>query len=931
MKKIGLLALGLALALGVVAEAGSIPADRVPLQTYAVKKMNCYLQPNGVQKGWIDPGDYVVVTQIRSDGWAYGSYPVGNGRVSRWFRADDLVNNIGFANQERYSPKANTNTYTGPDHSRKFGSFNDNETLLVVSESGESRQFIYKLNNGGYKMAWAPYWDCWDARQAGKQQVNNNVINKNPIVKPVQREDKKQEQSSSYGVWKATARYTANTYDNPSLSGARAGWVTAGSDLEVLGENAKSYFIRYWADNGAKRERYVERTAVKGLNEDKENKQQVNNNVINRNPIVKPVQREDKKQEQSSSYGVWKATARYRANTYDNPGLSGARAGWVTAGSDIEVLGENAKSYFIRYWADNGAKRERYVERTAVKGLNEDKENKQQEQTSYKVWSTVTSYTANTYDTPDLSGTRAGWVTSGSRIEVLGETVKSYYIRYWNDSGKPREKYVAKNAVKVLGNLPHNPIVKPVQREDKKQEQSSSYGVWKATARYRANTYDNPNLSGARAGWVTAGSDLEVLGENAKSYFIRYWADNGAKRERYVERTAVKGLNEDKENKKQVNNNVINQNPIVKPVQREDKKQEQSSSYGVWKATARYRANTYDNPNLSGARAGWVTAGSDLEVLGENAKSYFIRYWADNGAKRERYVERTAVKGLNEDKENKKQEQTSYGVWKATARYTANTYDNPDLRGMRAGRVTSGSDIEVLGENAKSYFIRYWADNGAKRERYVERTAVKGLNEDKDDKNIVPSGDYVWPIDAYKISCLYYYSGYNDKNKTYNPIKHDATYGRNPSYGFYYWNAMDIEAKNLPVKATADGTVDRVAVFPLSSYGPHIIIRHKDGRYSLYAHLKTGSILVKENQEVKKGQQIANSGYSLSKDKNPKQSWHLHFAITEVGAWQYFRDRVSLCYGNRVIGANKTQASKDNYSKDATEWFNKHNGSYKTY
>ena len=479
MKKIGLLALGLALALGVVAEAGSIPADRVPLQTYAVKKMNCYLQPNGVQKGWIDPGDYVVVTQIRSDGWAYGSYPVGNGRVSRWFRADDLVNNIGFANQERYSPKANTNTYTGPDHSRKFGSFNDNETLLVVSESGESRQFIYKLNNGGYKMAWAPYWDCWDARQAGKQQVNNNVINKNPVVKPVQREDKKQEQTS-YGVWKATARYTANTYDNPDLRGARAGWITSGSDIEVLGENAKSYFIRYWADNGAKRERYVERTAVKGLNEDKENKnkenkKQVNNNVINKNPIVKPVQREDKKQEQSSSYGVWKATARYTANTYDNPDLRGARAGWITSGSDIEVLGENAKSYFIRYWADNGATRERYVERTAVKGLNEGKENKKQ---------------------------------------------------------------VNNNVINK------NPIVKPVQREDKKQEQSSSYGVWKATARYTANTYDNPDLRGARAGRVTSGSDIEVLGENAKSYYIRYWADNGATRERYVERTAVKGLNE---------------------------------------------------------------------------------------------------------------------------------------------------------------------------------------------------------------------------------------------------------------------------------------------------------------------------------------------------------------------------------------------------
>ena len=767
MKKIGLLALGLALAFGVVAEAGSIPADRVPLQTYAVKKMNCYLQPNGVQKGWIDPGDYVVVTQIRSDGWAYGSYPVGNGRVSRWFRADDLVNNIGFANQERYSPKANTYTYTGPDHSRKFGSFNDNETLLVVSESGESRQFIYKLNNGGYKMAWAPYWDCWDARQAGKQQVNNNVINRNPIVKPVQREDKKQEQSSSYGVWKATARYRANTYDNPSLSGARAGWVTAGSDLEVLGENAKSYFIRYWADNGAKRERYVERTAVKGLNEDKDNKQQVNNNVINKNPIVKPVQREDKKQEQSSSYGVWKATARYRANTYDNPSLSGARAGWVTAGSDLEVLGENAKSYFIRYWADNGAKRERYVERTAVKGLNEDKDNKQQ---------------------------------------------------------------VNNNVINK------NPIVKPVQREDKKQEQASSYGVWKATARYTANTYDNPDLRGARAGWITNGSDIEVLGENAKSYFIRYWADNGAKRERYVERTAVKGLNEDKENKKQVNNNVINRNPIVKPVQREDKKQEQASSYGVWKATARYRANTYDNPNLSGARAGWVTA---------------------------------------------------------------------------------GSSIEVLGENAKSYYIRYWTDNGTPRERYVERTAVKGLNEDKDNKNVVPSGDYIWPIDKYQITCLYYY-------QTGKP--HASTHR---GYTFDYMNSIDVSAAyGTPVYATASGVVEFVlsqpnSQYPETSYGRHIIIKHDNGTYSLYAHLS--KTIVSKNQKVNQGEKIAESGYSIYYDKNRRrhESNHLHFAITDISPWQYFRDKYNFLYHINCKNNNKNKNNQ--YSKELIEWINKKN------
>ena len=752
MKKIGLLALGLALALGVVAEAGSIPADRVPLQTYAVKKMNCYLQPNGVQKGWIDPGDYVVVTQIRSDGWAYGSYPVGNGRVSRWFRADDLVNNIGFANQERYSPKANTNTYTGPDHSRKFGSFNDNETLLVVSESGESRQFIYKLNNGGYKMAWAPYWDCWDARQAGKQQVNNNVINRNPIVKPVQREDKKQEQSSSYGVWKATARYRANTYDNPSLSGARAGWVTAGSDLEVLGENAKSYFIRYWADNGAKRERYVERTAVKGLNEDKDNKQQVNNNVINKNPIVKPVQREDKKQEQSSSYGVWKATARYRANTYDNPSLSGARAGWVTAGSDLEVLGENAKSYFIRYWADNGAKRERYVERTAVKGLNEDKDNKKQ---------------------------------------------------------------VNNNMINK------NPIVKPVQREDKKQEQTS-YGVWKATARYTANTYDNPDLRGARAGWITNGSDIEVLGENAKSYFIRYWADNGAKRERYVERTAVKGLNEDKE--------IINNN-------------NNSSSFSQWSGKAKYRTNTYNNESLSGARAGWVTAGSDVVVLAENSKSFFIRYWTDNGDPRERYVMKSAIQKIADG--------AMYGVNKAV--------------------------------------------EAAKKENYI------------------------WPVDCYKISTLYYYLDYN---KEHNYV-HSSSWRTGEGSGeFDHHESIDIAVPaGYSVRATAAGVVVH-AYNMRDQYGKVVIIRHANNVYSLYGHLSR--INVAKGANVSQGDIIGKSG-----NTGNSHGAHLHFAISKfndqnMNTWKYFRDKYKFSYPTNGITANKKHSDRDLYSKEAIQWLNSH-------
>lgn len=106
-------------------------------------------------------------------------------------------------------------------------------------------------------------------------QYNGSAAQKWKLERRNPGEDEKQEQSSSYGVWKATARYTANTYDNPNLSGAKAGRVTADSSIEVLGENAKSYYIRYWTDNGTPRELYVERTAVKGLNE--------KNEIINNN------------------------------------------------------------------------------------------------------------------------------------------------------------------------------------------------------------------------------------------------------------------------------------------------------------------------------------------------------------------------------------------------------------------------------------------------------------------------------------------------------------------------------------------------------------------------------------------------------------------------------------------------------------------------
>lgn len=266
-KALSAFVLGIALSAGCAVQAGSIPSYMVPLKAYAVRYMECYPTPGGEPKGYIDAGDYVIVEKIEN-GWAYVSYPVGNKRISRWFKADDLVNNVAFINQDRTSPQQTTNTYKMAGYDSVFGSFNNYEPIVVVSDSGEFRQVIYKLSSGGYKMAWVPYWDCWLNGRSGRNEkeerkVNNNTVNKDPIIQPVKREEKKTEQTTTSTTEKGSIKYTSDTFGNASLSGRRLGYVTAGSDIEILAYAGDAYYIRYWTDSGQARERYVNKGAVK--------------------------------------------------------------------------------------------------------------------------------------------------------------------------------------------------------------------------------------------------------------------------------------------------------------------------------------------------------------------------------------------------------------------------------------------------------------------------------------------------------------------------------------------------------------------------------------------------------------------------------------------------------------------------------------------
>lgn len=61
-----------------------------------------------------------------------------------------------------------------------------------------------------------------------------------------------------------------------------------------------------------------------------------------------------------------------------------------------------------------------------------------------------------------------------------------------------------------------------------------------------------------------------------------------------------------------------------------------------------------------------------------------------------------------------------------------------------------------------------------------------------------------------------------------------------------------------------------------NSYGNYVKIKHNNGYYTLYAHLKYGSVCVKKDEKVKKGQVIGYMG-----DTGRASGAHLHFEVRD--------------------------------------------------
>jgi hypothetical protein len=97
----------------------------------------------------------------------------------------------------------------------------------------------------------------------------------------------------------------------------------------------------------------------------------------------------------------------------------------------------------------------------------------------------------------------------------------------------------------------------------------------------------------------------------------------------------------------------------------------------------------------------------------------------------------------------------------------------------------------------------------------------------------------------------------------------------------------DAPCWDLPIRAAApgavvvtrDGMVDEPKLGtnsnPKGGPGNHVIVDHRNGEFTLYAHLRHGSIIVKSGEVVARGQELGRCGNSASTGP------HLHFQLMD--------------------------------------------------
>jgi len=127
-----------------------------------------------------------------------------------------------------------------------------------------------------------------------------------------------------------------------------------------------------------------------------------------------------------------------------------------------------------------------------------------------------------------------------------------------------------------------------------------------------------------------------------------------------------------------------------------------------------------------------------------------------------------------------------------------------------------------------------------------------------------------------------------------------------------------LDISGVPIYATANGVVESTGF--VGGYGNSVMIKHNDGYYSFYAHMKKDYIVVKKGQAVVQGQLVgATDGMGDKEEGSPSLPMHLHFEMCERAV--VAQSGNSMCADH--VDPEDDDDSKDNRPDDVKLTFNK--------
>lgn len=224
--------------------------------------------------------------------------------------------------------------------------------------------------------------------------------------------------------------------------------------------------------------------------------------------------------------------------------------------------------------------------------------------------------------------------------------------------------------------------------------------------------------------------------------------------------------------------------------------------------------------------------------------------------------------------------------------------------------VAKGDAVYLIAASGNNYQIIYPISGGKWRIGWCSKTDYNKYcsSNSNGSANATYSFNPAWPCkNANYISTLYrYYNSGNPKNHG----------GRSSKY-----NSIDIAGSSGDtIYAVEKGTVVEKG-YQSGGFGNYVVIKHQNGLYSLYAHLKSPAIVSKGTQ-VSRKQVIGYMGTTGASTGN-----HLHFELynpnnysTVINPWTtYYQGKMSVTIGGNSYKANINYKS-DSYAQAWCNW-----------